>query len=225
MSRDDQPTDLLVVANELATEPVVDDEPDAPLQFDLHDERYRVLTRLGKGGMGEVMAVRDSAIGREVALKRIRKSNPSDSMVAAVPARGLDPGRVSSTQRSCRCTTSGAISTGVPFFTMKKLTGTTLVDILDDRERYPLQRLLRAFAEVCLAIEFAHVRGIIHRDLKPENIVLGEFGEVYVLDWGVAKVVGEHDPDFTDVVQRRARDASRRVDRHAGLHGARAGPR
>jgi serine/threonine-protein kinase len=86
---------------------------------------------------------------------------------------------------------------------MKKLSGTTLAKILDrpggDRGEYPLQRVLRALAEVCLAIEFAHVRGIVHRDLKPDNIMLGDFGEVYVLDWGVAKVIGEEDGDFADV--------------------------
>ena len=202
MVRDDQPTDLLVQPNEPqepATEPVVEADPDEPVQFDVRDERYRVTSRLGKGGMGEVMAVRDTAIGREVALKRIRRANPSDQTVqrflreASIQARLDHPAIVPVHD-------IGRDSQGVPFFTMKKLAGTTLSKILDgDRAAYPLQRLLRAFADVCLAIEFAHVRGIIHRDLKPENIVLGEYGEVYVIDWGVAKIVGEHDPDFTDV--------------------------
>ena len=56
------------------------------------------------------------------------------------------------------------------------------------------RRLLRAFADVCLAIEFVHSRGIIHRDLKPANIMLGDFGEVYVLDWGVARAVTDGCP-------------------------------
>jgi serine/threonine protein kinase len=84
--------------------------------------------------------------------------------------------------------------TGQPFFTMKRLTGTTLAHMLaDGREGHTPQRLLRAFTDVCLAVEFAHTRGIIHRDLKPENIVLGDFGEVHVLDWGVARAVTEPD--------------------------------
>src|SRR5207237_6925919 len=88
----------------------------------------------------------------------------------------------------------------LPFFTMRKLAGTTLAKILaGDRAAFSLQRLLRGFAEVCLAVEFAHVRGVVHRDLKPDNIVLGDFGEVYVLDWGVAKVVGEPDGEFEDI--------------------------
>ena len=161
-------------------------------------ERYRVLRRLGKGGMGEVMLVRDLRIGREVALKRIRLAAPSERMrqrflreasvqgrlehPAIVPLYDLDHDEA-----------------GQPFFTMKKLAGTTLGTILNARGGHSLQRLLQAFAEVCLAIELAHTRGIIHRDLKPENIVLGDFGEVYVLDWGVAKIVGETDGEFDDV--------------------------
>ncbi len=149
--------------------------------------------------MGEVMAVRDVEIGREVALKRIRRAAPSDATVqrflreASIQARLDHPAVVPVHD-------IGHDAEGLPYFTMKRLSGTTLAKILDgDRAGYPPQRLLRAFADVCLAIEFAHVRGIIHRDLKPENIVLGDFGEVYVIDWGVAKIVGEHDPDFTDV--------------------------
>src|SRR5205823_4801203 len=86
---------------------------------------------------------------------------------------------------------------GLPFFVMKKLAGTSLTRILV--EEFSLQHVLRAFADVCLAVELAHVRGIIHRDLKADNIMLGDFGEVYVLDWGVAKVTGEDDGDFGDV--------------------------
>jgi serine/threonine-protein kinase len=75
---------------------------------------------------------------------------------------------------------------------MKRLTGTTLASVLE-LATPPRQRLLRAFADICLAVEFAHARGVVHRDLKPANIVLGDFGEVYVLDWGVARLVGERD--------------------------------
>jgi eukaryotic-like serine/threonine-protein kinase len=93
---------------------------------------------------------------------------------------------------------------GLPFFVMKKLTGTTLSKILiepGEREAVGLQRILRAFVDVCLAIELAHVRGVVHRDLKPDNILLGDYGEVYILDWGVAKVLGEDDEgEFADVV-------------------------
>src|SRR5437899_1119591 len=69
------------------------------------------------------------------------------------------------------------------------------------REAVGLQRILRAFVDVCLAVELAHVRGVVHRDLKPDNILLGDYGEVYILDWGVAKILGEDDVgEFADVV-------------------------
>ena len=92
---------------------------------------------------------------------------------------------------------------GRPFFAMKRLSGITLDEILAAREtetdadhdallpRFTEQQLLRAFVEICLAIEFAHTRGVLHCDLKPANILLGEFGEVYVFDWGGARVLDE----------------------------------
>jgi serine/threonine-protein kinase len=77
---------------------------------------------------------------------------------------------------------------------MKRLSGTTLSDQLG---KAPRERLLRAFVDVCNAVAFAHTKGIVHRDLKPANIGLGEYGEVYVLDWGIARVLDETDePDL-----------------------------
>jgi hypothetical protein len=162
-------------------------------------ERYKVLSRLGKGGMGEVMAVRDDVVGREVALKRIRRTDPSDRLIARFLREASVQGRLEHPS-IVPLYDIGRDASGLPFFTMKKLAGTTLAKVFGgDRRDFPLQRLLRAFVDVCLAIEYAHVRGIIHRDLKPDNIVLGEFGEVSVLDWGVAKVIGEPDGEFADV--------------------------
>src|SRR5688572_23978897 len=164
--------------------------------------RYLVARRIGKGGMGEVMGARDEQIGRDVAIKRMRKANPSERAIARFLREATIQGRLEH-PAICPVHEIGRDTDGLPFFVMKKLAGTTLAKILDrpggDRGAYPLQRVLRAFAEICLAIEFAHVRGIVHRDLKPDNIMLGDFGEVYVLDWGVAKVIGEEDGDFADV--------------------------
>ncbi|MGE3764625.1 MAG: serine/threonine-protein kinase [Kofleriaceae bacterium] len=162
-------------------------------------ERYKVLSRLGKGGMGEVMAVRDDVVGREVALKRIRRTDPSDRLIARFLREATVQGRLEHPS-IVPLYDLGRDASGLPFFTMKKLAGTTLAKVFaGDRRDFSLQRLLRAFIDVCLAIEFAHVRGVIHRDLKPDNIVLGEYGEVSVLDWGVAKVIGEPDGEFADV--------------------------
>jgi serine/threonine-protein kinase len=164
--------------------------------------RYNVARRIGKGGMGEVMGARDEQVGRDVAIKRMRKANPSERAIARFLREASIQGRLEH-PAIVPVHEIGKDTDGLPFFVMKKLSGTTLARILErpggDRGQYPLQRVLRAFAEVCLAIEFAHVRGIIHRDLKPDNIMLGDFGEVYVLDWGVAKVIGEEDGDFADV--------------------------
>jgi serine/threonine-protein kinase len=164
--------------------------------------RYRLGRRIGKGGMGEVIAARDEQVGRDVAIKRMRAAAPGERAIrrflreAAVQGRLEHPAIVPVHEL-------GRDDDGLPFFVMKKLSGTTLGKILADpvlRTKLGLQRLLRAFAEVCLAIELAHVRGIVHRDLKPENILLGDFGEVYILDWGVAKVVGEDDDgEFADL--------------------------
>src|SRR3569623_1897202 len=75
----------------------------------------------------------------------------------------------------------GRDSDGLPFFVMKRVTGTPLIKLIED-QTFELQRVLRALVEVSWCIELAHVRGIIHRELKPDNIMLGDFGEVYVLD-------------------------------------------
>jgi len=181
-------------------------------------DRYRVINRLGKGGMGEVMQVRDEVIGREVALKRIRKIEPSDRVMQRFLREASIQGRLEH-PAIVPLYDIGRDPAGLPFFTMKKLHGTTLSKILaSDKPEFTLQRLLRAFSEVCLAVEFAHVRGIIHRDLKPDNIVLGDFGEVYVLDWGVAKVVGESDAEFADVSSGSSDD-----NEHATVPGTAVG--
>ena len=164
-------------------------------------ERYEISRRIGKGGMGEVMSARDAQVGRDVAIKRMKAAAPSERAIARFLREATIQGRLEH-PTVVAVHEIGRDSEGLPFFVMKKLTGTTLGRIVGDpaeRARFPLQHTLRAFVDVCLAVEFAHVRGIVHRDLKPDNIVLGDFGEVYVIDWGVAKVVGEDESDFADV--------------------------
>jgi serine/threonine protein kinase len=162
------------------------------LRADRDHERYELGDLLGRGGMGEVIGARDDVIGRTVAIKRmLHDASDIETTRFLREARiqgGLDHPSIPPVYDLARD------RSGRPFFVMKRLTGTTLADILRDENtaaKFPRQRLLRAFADACLAIELAHTRGVIHRDLKPSNIMLGEFGEVYVLDWGVAKVVGE----------------------------------
>ena len=152
--------------------------------------RYRVVGELGRGGMGEVLEAHDDQLGRDVAIKRLRAVAPSPRSVERFLREAKIQGRLDHPAIP-PVHELGHDETGRPFFAMKKLAGTTLAKLIADGAERP--RLLRAFVDVCLAIEFAHTRGIIHRDLKPTNVMLGDFGEVYVLDWGVAKIVGERD--------------------------------
>jgi serine/threonine-protein kinase len=166
--------------------------------------RYKIGDVLGQGGMGEVLSARDEQIGRPVAIKRLRVENPSPEVLA----RFLREARIQGRLEHPAVVPVHELLTEQgeqPFFVMTQLQGTTLADIVpklatrDKRtlEEYTLQRLLRAFADVCLAIEFAHTRRVVHRDLKPANIMVGDFGEVYVLDWGIARITEDADEEAT----------------------------
>ena len=187
-----------------------ENQEDRPASFDaLVVGRYRLGRRIGKGGMGEVMAARDEQVGRDVAIKRMRASNPSERAIARFLREASVQGRLEH-PASVPVHQIGRDDDNLPFFVMKKVQGTALAALVGYRDEPTRQRMLRAFVDVCLAVEFAHVRGIVHRDLKPDNIMLGDFGEVYILDWGVAKIVGEQE-DFSD------------VDSGSGEHGTKAG--
>src|SRR6185369_9426006 len=99
--------------------------------------------------------------------------------------------------------------------------GATLAEILEGgaeaRARYSRRKLLTAFVSVCMAVHFAHTRGVLHRDLKPSNVMLGDFGEVYVLDWGLAKVIGEPERPARDAdVQAEEETASAQITGNSG---------
>ena len=150
---------------------------------------YEITEVIGRGGWGEVVLARDKRIGRDVAIKRLKTADPRPEDIdrflreAKIQARLDHPSIVPVYEIAFD-------ATGGQYFAMKRLSGTTLRDAKDK-----LPRLLRAFVEVCNAIELAHARGIVHRDLKPSNVMLGEYGEVYVIDWGIARVIGEPDPE------------------------------
>ena len=160
-------------------------------------DRYRTAAVLGVGGMGEVALCRDGIIGRDVALKRMRgdvrtRAHAYTRFVreALVQARLEHPSIVP--------VYDVALSDAEgPWFTMKRIRGRSLESVLREAsagasgETPSRRRLLTAFVQVCRAVDYAHQRGVVHRDLKPENVMLGEFGEVHLLDWGLAKIVGE----------------------------------
>jgi len=173
------------------------------------DARYELAETIGKGGMGEVWACRDWRLGRDIALKRMHGQPGGD-----LAARFVNEARVQGQLEHPGVVPvydAGVTPDGLPFFTMKRVRGKTLRQVFralaegdpSTVAEQPLHKLLAVFASLCLTIDFAHARGVIHRDLKPENIMLGDFGEVYVLDWGIAK--GSGDPDVaTPPMQSRA---------------------
>jgi len=152
---------------------------------------YELSELLGRGGMGDVVLARDKEIGRDVAIKQLRKEASPDDVArflreARIQARLEHPAILPVHQ-------IGQDENGQPYFTMKRLTGTTFSEQLEATPPPPRQRMLRLFSEACSAVEFAHSRGVVHRDLKPQNIMVGDFGEVYVLDWGLARIEGERE--------------------------------
>ncbi|MBL0214670.1 MAG: serine/threonine protein kinase [Myxococcales bacterium] len=191
MDQDDGVDTVVNTANPTDERPSL---PPAAIGLTPIAQRYKLGEQLGKGGMGEVLDAIDEQIGREVAIKRMRAEAPSEKQIARFMREARIQGRLEH-PAVVPVHELGRDAEGKPYFAMKKLKGTTLAEILkaENTAKYPFQRQLRALADVCLAVELAHTRGFVHRDLKPDNIMLGDFGETYVLDWGVAKVTGEDD--------------------------------
>jgi serine/threonine protein kinase len=152
---------------------------------DLSGTRYRALELLGHGGMGTVWLAQDSILQRPVALKVLAAENSSADLAArlmqeaVVLARLEHPGIVPVHD-------AGTLPDGRTFYCMKLVEGQTL-------DRYalklPLRERLRLVQRIAEPLAFAHSRGIIHRDLKPANVMVGSFGEVLIMDWGLAKVM------------------------------------
>jgi serine/threonine-protein kinase len=173
-------------------------------------QRYVTRKLLGKGGMGEVRLCSDLRIGRDVAMKVMRGSAKGSS---GLRARFEREARLQGQLEHPAIVPVYDLGGG--YFTMKRVRGHTLERIVrgladEDPEfaRFTLRRLLVAFVQVAQAVAFAHARGVVHRDLKPANVMLGDYGEVYVLDWGLAKVLGKSDvaveADDEDVPTRAA---------------------
>jgi eukaryotic-like serine/threonine-protein kinase len=175
-------------------------------------ERYLERDRLGQGGMGEVVLVHDTLIGRDIALKRLRQDTPQARHRFAREARIQGQLEHPAVAPVYDLSTGG----GAPYFTMKRVRGVSLRSVLQSliakdgsAATFSRRRLLTAFSQVCLAVHYAHERGVVHRDIKPENVMLGDYGEVYLLDWGIAKLqklAGGHEgsvePDDGDVHTR-----------------------
>ncbi|MCD6050118.1 MAG: Serine/threonine protein kinase-related protein [Verrucomicrobia bacterium] len=158
---------------------------------------YTKGAEIAKGGMGAVLEANDQLLGRTVAMKVVRHDIGDSESIrlrfireATVLARLEHPSIVPIYEM-------GRDAEGRLYYTMKKVEGRTLQAILDDLKaekaatvkEFTLDRLLNIYRKICEAMAFAHAKGVIHRDLKPENVMVGAYGEVLVMDWGLAKVL------------------------------------
>jgi eukaryotic-like serine/threonine-protein kinase len=175
--------------------------------------RYVVGDVIGKGGMGEVLGATDSQIGRPVAIKRMKHAEPSVHQMTRFFREAMIQGRLDH-PAVVPVYEVGVDGEGKPFFVMKKLAGTTLAEKI--AAGAPRESLLRAFVDVCLAVDLAHSRNIVHRDLKPANVMLGDYGEVYVLDWGIARILSDQEDVSADGASS---DAETAADTRIGTYG------
>ena len=169
---------------------------DDPREHIAHHARYRALDLLGEGGMGTVYRCVDEVLGREVAMKVVRVSSPARQAIYA--ARLQAESRILARLEHAGIVPihdAGLLPDGRAFYVMQRLRGRTLRAVLDahatGRATLPLARRLDLVERITEAVAFAHGQDVIHRDLKPDNVMVGDFGEVHVTDWGVARVLDE----------------------------------
>ncbi len=165
--------------------------------------RYEFIEELAHGGMGVVFRATDTTLGREVAVKVLKGRYSADSAAAR---RFVDEARVTGQLQHPAIPAVhdlGTLADGRSFLAMKLIKGRTLEQLLQARPdpAHDRGRFLAIFEQVCQAVGFAHHHQVIHRDLKPSNVMVGGFGEVQVMDWGLAKVLSvsaRSRPDDTD---------------------------
>lgn len=167
---------------------------------------YPILKSLGKGGMGEVYLAKDPLYGRQIAVKRIRPELKDNK---TIQSRFLREAKVASTLSHPSIVPIFTVQANPPdiYYTMPFVEGDTLRQILrTTREQekkgeilHPIGKsipsLTRIFLQVCEAVGYTHSKGILHRDLKPENIIVGKYGEVMILDWGIADFIDQLDEE------------------------------
>jgi serine/threonine-protein kinase len=208
-----------------------DDQPEGRRRFQLWPERrvadrYVIQDLLGFGGTGEVWRVNDLALRRQVAMKVLTSPSIRSDLAlrfiaeAQATAQLQHPGIVPVYD-------VGELPDGRAWFTMREVRGRNFRETILAAHRaatagqtghpWSIQRLVDAFLRVCEAIAYAHDRGVVHRDLKPENIMIGEHGEILVVDWGLAKVLSSPMDDVSRVVTNRTAEGN------ATLVGAVAG--
>ena len=152
----------------------------------LEGTRYTLIGKLGQGGMGGVYRVEDRRLERQVAMKVISLPDPDGELgrrllqEARIVARLEHPGIVPVHD-------AGTLSDGCPYYTMKLVEGERLDEYVSGVTT--VADCLRLFLRICDPVAFAHARSVLHRDLKPANIMVGPFGEVLVMDWGLSRIL------------------------------------
>lgn len=163
-----------------------------PADGALMAEAYKVMGEVGRGGIGIVLQARDLALGREIAVKILQPKHQSNiaavtrfTREAKIAAQLQHPGIVP-------IYAAGQDNLDRPYIAMKLLRGSTLEELLRKRTspRDGRPGYVRIFEQICQTMAYAHSRGVIHRDLKPGNVMVGTFGEVQIIDWGFARVLG-----------------------------------
>jgi serine/threonine-protein kinase len=176
------------------------DEPDAPSPVVGTGEEslaaggrvpYQVLGEVARGGMGIILKGRDADLGRDVAIKVLHPGHAGDR---ALVQRFIEEAQIGGQLQHPGILPVYELGLDTelrPYFTMRLVKGRSLAALLEERTHsmHDLGRFLAIFEQACQAVAYAHARGVIHRDLKPSNIMIGAFGEVQVVDWGLSKVL------------------------------------
>lgn len=180
--------DFSTLVGEASAAPAIETDPSTATAA-----RFQLRGEIARGGMGAVLRGRDTLLGRDLAIKVLLDNHLNNPDVvqrfveeAQINGQLQHPGIVPVHEM-------GKLSDQRPFFAMKLVEGTTLGELLGRRESVDRERsrFIGIFEQICETVAYAHSRDVVHRDLKPANIMVGAFGEVQVMDWGLAKVLGK----------------------------------
>ncbi len=191
-----------------------------PVREQLEGKKYKVITTINRGGMGVILQARDLRIRRTVAMK-VMKTSSQFSRENVL--RFIDEAQLTGQLEHPNIVPVyelGIDEQGETFYSMKFVKGITLDDVLrgirngNQRmiDKYPLGTLLTIFQKICDGVAFAHSKGVVHRDLKRENIMIGSFGEVLVMDWGLAKNITGGRRDARPEPEEAEVPSSRKID-------------
>ena len=160
--------------------------------FEREKSEYRVLGEIARGGMGVVLRVRDDDLRRDLAIKVLRDDLAENE---ATLARFVEEAQIGGQLQHPGIVPIyelGRMADRRPYFAMKLIRGRTLAALLAERKSpaQDLHHFIAIFHQICQTMAYAHSRGVVHRDLKPGNVMIGKFGEVQIVDWGLAKTIG-----------------------------------